>query len=134
MPSGHDTHIAMGLKTMDLFARDGSDWSGTIEFIFQPAEEGKDGAKLMVSQGLWETIPVPSVMYGQHVFPEPVGKVIVTSGPATAAVDSLRIKLFGKGGHGSQPQDTIDPVVLAAYLVVRLQSVVAREVPRRSQL
>lgn len=126
---GHDTHIAMGLKTMDLFARDGSDWSGTIEFIFQPAEEGKDGAKLMVSQGLWETIPVPSVMYGQHVFTEPVGQVIVTSGPATAAVDSLRIKLFGKGGHGSQPQDTIDPVVLAAYLVVRLQSVVAREVP-----
>lgn len=126
---GHDTHIAMGLKAMDLFARDGSDWSGTIEFIFQPGEEGKDGAKLMVSQGLWETVPVPQVLYGQHVFPEALGTITVTSGATTSAVDSLRIKLFGKGGHGSQPQDTIDPVVLAAYLVVRLQSVVAREVP-----
>ncbi|MGV3104053.1 amidohydrolase [Rothia sp. 32237D007AR] len=125
---GHDSHITMGLKTMDLFARDGSDWAGTIEFIFQPGEEGKDGAKLMVSQGLWQTVPVPSVMYGQHVFPFEAGKVIVTTGPLTSAVDSLGITLHGKGGHGSQPQDTIDPVVLAAHLVVRLQTVVAREV------
>jgi len=125
---GHDTHIAMGLKTMDLFARDGESWAGTIEFIFQPGEEGKDGAKLMVSQGLWQSVPRPEALYGQHVFPFTAGTLRVTKNEVTASVDSLKVIVKGKGGHGSQPQDTIDPVILSAYILVRLQSVVSREV------
>lgn len=126
---GHDTHIAMALKTMEIFARSAEDWQGELEFIFQPAEEGRDGAKLMVKSGLWQKVKVPQVLYGQHVFPGIPGQILTISGPVTAAVDSLKVTLRGKGGHGSQPQDTIDPVVLAAHIVVRLQSIISREVP-----
>ena len=125
---GHDTHITMGLATMEVFARSGGEWSGTLQFIFQPGEEGKDGAKLMISQGLWEKIDIPDVLYGQHVFPGTPGHIALTHGPTTSAVDSLRVTLRGKGGHGSQPQDTIDPIVLAAHIIVRLQTVVSRTV------
>lgn len=125
---GHDTHIAMGLKTMDIFARNADHWAGTIEFIFQPAEEGKDGAKLMVNQGLWEKVAVPEVLYGQHVYSLKAGEILVTENELTASVDSLKITLKGRGGHGSQPQDTVDPVMLSAYVLVRLQSVISREI------
>lgn len=125
---GHDAHIVMGLKTMELFARSGKDWSGTLEFIFQPAEEGKGGAQVMLQAGLWKKIPLAQALYGQHVFPFPAGQIITTKDEFTASVDSLKITLHGSGGHGSQPQDTVDPVVLASYIVVRLQSIVSRVV------
>ena len=96
--------------------------------LFQPAEEAGDGARGMVDDGLAELIPAPAVALAQHVMPLPAGRVGTRSGPALSAADSMRITVYGRGAHGSMPQAAVDPVVLAAMIVVRLQTVVSREV------
>ena len=96
--------------------------------LFQPAEETGDGARGMVESGLAELIPVPAVALAQHVMPRPAGQLGTRSGPVLSAADSMRITVYGRGAHGSMPQAAVDPVVLAAMIVVRLQTVVSREV------
>lgn len=130
---GHDTHVtcATGAATLLASARD--TWSGTLVFLFQPGEETSQGAAAMVADGLWDRAPRPEVVFGQHVWPGRTGHVEVTSGAAMAMADSWRVTVHGRGGHGSQPEQTIDPVVLAAHMVVRIQSIVSREVhPQRA--
>jgi amidohydrolase len=100
-----------------------------VVFLFQPGEETSEGAAAMVADGLWTRAPHPEVVLGQHVYPFRAGEVRTAGGPAMAMADSWRVTVHGRGGHGSQPQDTIDPVVLAAHMVVRIQSIVSREVP-----
>jgi len=111
-----------------LLADQASRWSGTLVTLFQPAEETGDGARGMVDDGLLERIPVPDVALAQHVLRGIAGTVGTRSGPALSAADSVKITVYGRGGHGSMPQNTIDPVVLAAMIIVRLQTVVSREV------
>jgi amidohydrolase len=96
--------------------------------VFQPAEELALGADAMIADGLFERFPKPSIVLGQHVGPLPAGMVGYRSGPVMAGVDSLRVRLFGRGGHGARPESTIDTVLLAASVVVRLQGIVSREV------
>ena len=103
-------------------------WSGTLIVLFQPAEERGTGAKAMVDDGLYKKVPVPDYVLGQHVMAMRAGTVGLRAGTIMASADSLRITLFGSGGHGSQPHRTVDPAVLAAHVVVRLQSIVSREV------
>src|SRR5215469_8887293 len=86
------------------------------------------GARDMVDDGLLERIPAPDVALAQHVLPGVAGTVGTRPGPVLSAADSLKVTVHGRGGHGSMPQDTIDPVVLAALIIVRLQTVVSREV------
>ncbi|GAB3520143.1 amidohydrolase [Arthrobacter monumenti] len=130
---GHDTHVTAALTTAELLADARGNWSGTVVFIFQPGEETAAGAKAMVDDGLWEKAPRPEVVFGQHVMPEVAGSVHVRSGSAMSMADSWKVSVYGRGGHGSQPQDTVDPIVLGAHMVVRIQSIVAREVdPRES--
>lgn len=130
---GHDTHVAAALTTSELLAGARESWSGTVIFIFQPGEETAAGAKAMVDDGLWEKAPRPEIVFGQHVMPEVAGSVHIRSGSAMAMADSWKVTVHGRGGHGSQPQDTVDPIVLGAHMVVRIQSIVAREVdPRES--
>ena len=93
--------------------------------VFQPAEEVVRGAQAMVDDLLFERVPRPDVVLGQHVAPLPAGVLGVRSGPAFAATDSLRITMTGAGGHGSRPEATVDPVVMAAATVMRLQTVVS---------
>lgn len=126
---GHDMHVAALLGAARLLASGTDHWRGTLVALFQPAEETGDGARTMVEDRLAELIPTPDVALAQHVLPTPSGQVGTRTGPVLAAADSMRITLFGRGGHGSMPQVTVDPVVLAAMIVVRLQAVVAREVP-----
>ncbi len=126
---GHDTHITSAIGAATLLAEQRHTWSGTVVFLFQPGEETAEGAAAMVADGLWDKAPHPEVVFGQHVWPGRAGQVEVTSGPAMAMADSWRVTVQGRGGHGSQPHNTIDPVVIAAHMVVRLQSVVSREVP-----
>ncbi|MGW0003806.1 amidohydrolase [Nocardia grenadensis] len=102
-------------------------WHGTIIALFQPSEENGDGARAMVADGLTEKIPAPDVVLGQHVLPYPAGTVGTCPGPFLSAADSLRVTLHGRGAHGSQPQASVDPVVMAAMCVLRLQTVVSRE-------
>jgi hippurate hydrolase len=124
---GHDMHVTCLLgAAAELAASD--DWAGTLVLLFQPAEETAQGAQAMVSDDVFDRVGHPDIVLGQHVAPLPAGTLGLRSGPAFAATDSLRVTLHGAGGHGSRPEATIDPVVMAAATVLRLQAVVSREV------
>lgn len=125
---GHDMHTACLLGAAHLLAAGEKHWRGTLVTVFQPAEETIDGAKGMVADGLAELTGPVDVALGQHVAPLPAGRLATIPGPAFAGDASLRVTLHGRGGHASTPQNTIDPVVLAAAIVLRLQGVVAREI------
>jgi len=125
---GHDIHITCLLGAVESLLASREEWSGTLVALFQPAEEHGGGAQVMVDDGLYEKIPVPDVVLGQHVLPAPAGMVGAHPGAAMAAVDTMEVTLHGRGGHGSRPETTIDPVVMAAATVMRLQTVVSREI------
>ena len=108
---GHDTHVATLLTVAELLAGAREAWAGTIVFLFQPGEETAAGAKAMVEDGLWDRAPKPEIVFGQHVGPMLAGTVHVTSGDAMAMADSLKVTVYGQGSHGSQPQDSIDPII-----------------------
>jgi hippurate hydrolase len=103
-------------------------WRGTVMAVFQPGEETGEGARAMVEDGLTKRFPKPTVALAQHVLPLPAGHTAIRSGLLLSQSDSLRVTLFGRGGHGSSPEKTIDPVVTAAATVMRLQTVVSREI------
>ncbi|MCC2592117.1 amidohydrolase [Tessaracoccus sp. OS52] len=125
---GHDVHTTCLLGAASALVADRANWSGTLVTIFQPAEELGSGAQAMVDDGLFKHFPQPEVVLGQHVAPLPAGTIAAHPGPAYAASDSLRVRLIGRGAHGSMPQNSIDPVVMQAEAVLRLQTVVSREV------
>ena len=125
---GHDVHVTCLLGAAQLLADHADRWQGSLVALFQPAEEVGDGARGMVDDGLAGLLPTLDVAFGQHVLPAPAGIVGTRVGPVLAAADSMRITVYGRGGHGSMPQATIDPVVLASMIVLRLQLVVSREV------
>ncbi len=125
---GHDMHVTCLLGAAADLAGSRADWSGTVVAVLQPAEELAAGAAAMVADGLFDRFPRPDVVLGQHVTPAPAGTIGLRPGPAFAATDSLRVTLYGTGGHGSRPETTVDPVVMAAATVMRLQGVVAREI------
>ena len=125
---GHDTHITAALTAARLLSEGTATWAGTVVFIFQPGEETAAGAKAMVEDGIWDKTPKPEVIYGQHVWPGLAGTVNISRGTAMAMADSWRITVQGRQAHGSQPDQSIDPIVLAAHMVVRIQTIVAREV------
>lgn len=125
---GHDVHVACLLGAARLLAESPSAWRGTYIALFQPAEELADGARSMLDGGLADLIPRPHVALAQHVLPLPAGRVGTRSGAFLSSGDSVRVTVWGRGSHGSMPQLAVDPVVLAANIVVRLQGVVAREV------
>jgi len=126
---GHDTHITAAIGAATLLAQDKDSWAGTVVFLFQPGEETAAGAAAMLADGLWDKTPHPEVIYGQHVWPRLAGTIAVASGPAMSYSDAWKVTVKGRGGHGSQPENTIDPVVLGAHMVVRIQSLMSREVP-----
>jgi hippurate hydrolase len=125
---GHDVHVTCLLGATERLVAERTTWSGTLVALFQPAEEWGGGAEAMIADRLYERVPKPDVVLGQHVAPFPAGVLGVHAGPAMAGADSLTIRLHGTGGHGSRPETTVDPVYLAASTTVRLQGIVAREV------
>ena len=125
---GHDLHMACLLAAVKLLADHRDRWNGTLLPLFQPAEETGDGAQGMVADGLFTRIPVPDVALSQHLLPGIAGTVGTCPGPFMSAEDGIAITVYGRGGHGALPQNTVDPVVLAAMIIVRLQTVVSREV------
>jgi amidohydrolase len=124
---GHDVHVTCLLGAAQLLADGAEHWRGTAVTLFQPAEEVGDGARTMVDDRLGELLPKVDVALAQHVLPAPAGVVGTHPGPVLSAADSVRITVHGRGGHGSMPQATVDPVVLAAMIVIRLQTIISRE-------
>jgi amidohydrolase len=124
---GHDMHITCLLATADFLSAHKSSWSGTLILVFQPEEERGTGAKAMVDGGLYDRVPVPDFILAQHVTSLPTGHIGSKKGTIMAAADSFKIVLYGRGGHGSMPHMTIDPVIMATNLIQRLQGIVSRE-------
>lgn len=125
---GHDGHVAMLLGAAKVLATD-PDFAGTINFIFQPAEEGQGGARVMIEEGLFERFPCDRV-YALHNWPGlPAGTISTRPGAIMGAADKFRITVEGKGGHAAIPQDTPDAVLAAASLVQQLNTIVSRAVP-----
>src|SRR4051794_9686226 len=124
---GHDMHVTWLAGATALLARSRDAWHGTILTVFQPAEETAQGAQAMIDDGLFDRFPKPEVILGQHVMPAPAGLISCRTGTTQAAADSLEVRLFGRGAHGSMPESSVDPVVMAAATVLRLQTIVSRE-------
>lgn len=125
---GHDMHVAWMLGVARVLAESRSAWHGTVMVVFQPGEETAQGATAMVSEWGEGRFPRPDVILAQHVMVGAAGTVQYRPGVTLSAGDSLAIKLFGRGSHGSQPHTAIDPVVMAAAAVLRLQTIVSREI------
>ncbi|MGB9034332.1 MAG: M20 family metallopeptidase [Paeniglutamicibacter sp.] len=124
---GHDMHMATLLGAAKVLADHRDAWSGTHIALFQPAEETAAGARAMVADGLVDKLPRPDVALAQHVMPMEAGMIGTTAGPILSAGDSLKITVHGRGAHGSMPHNSVDPVVLAASIVLKLQTIVSRE-------
>jgi amidohydrolase len=125
---GHDMHVTWLMGATTLFAQNRGAWRGTLMPVFQPAEETAQGAQAMIADGLFKRFPKPEAVFGQHVMIGPSGVLSSRAGVVTSAGDSLQIRIFGRGAHGSMPQASIDPVVMAAATVLRLQTIVSREI------
>jgi len=125
---GHDMHVTWLMGVTRILAENRDKWHGTVMAVFQPAEETGEGAKAMVADGMVKRFPKPDVALAQHVMSLPAGRIAIRSGPVLSMSDSWEVKLFGRGGHGSGPEYTVDTVVMAAASVMRLQTVVSREI------
>jgi amidohydrolase len=130
---GHDMHVTWLAGAAAALAAGRDAWSGTLIVVGQPAEESAQGAAAMLADGLYDRVPRPDVLLGQHVAPGPAGLYAHVPGLIMSAMTDVDIVVHGRGGHGSRPETTVDPVVTAAYIVTRLQTVVSREIaPRES--
>jgi amidohydrolase len=124
---GHDFHTSSLLGTARIIQECRKDFKGTVKLLFQPGEEVlPGGASLMIKEGALQN-PVPSAVIGQHAMPRiPVGKIGIRNGKHMASMDSIFIRIIGKGGHGAEPQNVIDPVVIASHVIISLQQIVSR--------
>jgi len=125
---GHDMHVACLVGATTWLATTRDNWRGGIMAVFQPAEETAEGAQAMVNDKRFAEFPKPDVVLGQHVMVGPAGAIGGRKGVITSAADSFEIRMFGRGAHGSMPQASIDPVIMAASTVLRLQTIVSREI------
>src|SRR4051812_22621583 len=125
---GHDMHVTWLIGATTLLARTRNAWRGTLMPVFQAAEETGQGAQAMIDDGLFKHFPKPDAVLAQHVMVGSAGVLSSRAGVVTSGGDSLQIRMFGRGAHGSMPQASIDPVVMAAATVLRLQTIVSREI------
>ncbi|CZR51003.1 probable hippurate hydrolase [Phialocephala subalpina] len=129
---GHDIHVACLLAAASNLHAHRHRWNGTLVILFQPNEERGGGARAMIDDGLYNqerhNCPIPDVVLGQHLMNSPSGQVGIRSGSFMSASDSFKVTVYGRGGHASMPHLTVDPVVIASFIVTRLQTIISREV------
>ena len=126
---GHDMHMASLYGAAEIMEKSRQQWHGTLMLIGQPAEETLAGAKAMLADGLFTRFPKPNFGLALHTSNElPAGKIGLSAGYRKANADALRVTVYGRGGHGSKPESTIDPVLITAKIVVALQAIVSREI------
>ncbi len=128
---GHDNHVAILMGTAEVLAGMRNELAGTVKFIFQPAEEGppigeEGGAEMMIKQGVLENPKVDAV-FGLHVFPYEVGKIVYRSGPLMASGETYRLVVKGKQTHGALPWNGVDPIVIAAQIILGFQTIISRQ-------
>jgi amidohydrolase len=122
---GHDGHTAIALAVAALLSKRRAELTGNVKFLFQPAEEGRGGAKLMLQEGVMEGV---DGVIGLHLMStSPVGRVGVRSGPVFASADGFVLRVKGKGGHAAMPHEAVDPIVISAYIITALQTLLSRE-------
>lgn len=123
---GHDGHVAMLLAAAEVLQKNRARLSGTVRLLFQPAEEGAGGARLMIDEGCLDGV---DEVYGLHLWNyQPYGEIGNAAGPVFAATDEFQIRIKGKGGHGAMPQGTVDAVVVASHLILQLQTITSRNI------
>lgn len=125
---GHDMHATWMIGAATLLAEHLDRWSGRLLIVIQPAEEIGAGAAAMLDDDLFGRFGTPDIALGQHLAPAPAGMTLHRAGPVMAASDAVRVVMHGRGGHGSSPQSAVDPIVMAASTVMKLQTVVSRTV------
>ncbi len=125
---GHDMHVTWLCGAASLLATGAHAWQGTVIALFQPAEETGEGAQAMIDDHLFTRFPKPGVILGQHVMPPASGHIDYRPGVTQSIEDNLDVRLIGRGGHGAWPESCIDPIVMAAATVLRLQTIVSREI------
>lgn len=125
---GHDMHMACLLGAAELLHKVRDAWSGTLICVFQPNEERLLGAQAMIDDGLFSKIPIPDIVLAQHAIATRAGTIGTRSGRVQGLLDSLAVRVYGKGTHSSTPQLGIDPILMACCIISRLQMVVAREI------
>lgn len=128
---GHDMHVTAMIGAVERLVASRDTWAGTLVVLIQPAEEYGAGSRAMLDAGILERYPRPDIVLGQHVTPLPAGLIALRPGTHMVASDGLTVTLFGRGGHGSRPHSTIDPIVMAAATVMGLQTIASREVDPR---
>lgn len=128
---GHDMHVTAMIGAVERLVAERDSWTGTLVVLIQPAEEYGAGSRAMLDAGILDRYPKPDIVLGQHVTPLPAGVIALRPGTHMVASDGLTVTLFGRGGHGSRPHATIDPIVMAAATVMRLQTIASREVDPR---
>lgn len=122
---GHDGHTAIALTVAEVLSRQRGELKGNVKFLFQPAEEVAGGASLMLAEGVMQAV---DGIIGLHIINDyPLGRIGVRPGSVFAGADKLALTVHGKGGHGATPETTIDPIVIAAHIVVALQTLISRE-------
>ncbi|QXE90405.1 amidohydrolase [Geomonas subterranea] len=131
---GHDMHTSWLVGAATVLAQAREAWHGTLMTVFQPAEETAQGAQAMIDDGLLERFPKPDVILGQHLLQFRAGTVGYHAGQILTSGDSLLVRFFGKGAHGGMPQNGIDPIVMASAAVLRLQTIVSREISPQAQV
>ena len=125
---GHDIHTVIALYCTKLLQERRMELKGNVRVVFQPAEENAQGAKAMVKSGIMQQTPLNDYIIGLHTHPQtPVGKIRMMSGPMEAASDYITIRVNGRCGHGAYPHDCVDSIIVSAYLITQLQTVVSRE-------
>jgi hippurate hydrolase len=126
---GHDLHMAIGIGTAALLVQNKDRWHGTFIYVGQPAEERIGGAKAMIKDGLFTRFPKPDFAFAVHDSNGlPAGQIGYAPGFSAANADSVNVTVYGVGGHGAAPQETIDPIVIAARTIVSWQTIVSREI------
>lgn len=131
---GHDMHITWLLSTAAILSKHLELWHGTLMVVFQPAEETAQGSAKMIEDGFTSRFPKPDIILGQHLMQYRAGKVGYRPGQVLTAGDSILVRFFGRGAHGGMPQNGIDPIVMASAAVLRLQTIVSREVAPQAQV
>jgi amidohydrolase len=122
---GHDGHTAIPLAVAALLSKRQAELTGNVKFLFQPAEEGRGGANLMLKEGVMEGV---DGVIGLHLMSNsPVGRVGARAGPVFASADGFVLNVKGKGGHAAMPQEAVDPIVISAYIITALQKLLSRE-------